>query len=176
MKIYLRLPYFIQFLIALLIGLVLAFVVMLAIYIIITPNISSYVASVSLWTATFFAYLTTRNNRKEGKLYYILILILVMVASVNTLGSLRRLGLIEISPMTLTRLFSAAMVFTGITLTWWYGRKYRRIKADERKTKGMESIKIYYPKNQNTTVTQLQIAIENAHTATGQDGWRIHGN
>ena len=102
-------------------------------------NMASYLATTSLWIGVIMAYLAARNNGGVREIRAMLVLVSAM-AIVSTLGTLRHLGLVSISPRTLTRMFSATLVLTGMTLTVVFGAKY--VRAKRLKRRGMAEVTV----------------------------------
>ena len=91
--------------------------------IIFSLELTNYIATASLWSGIIISYLAARNNGGVKQIRPMLFCIFT-IAAVSTLGTLRHIGLIDISPITLTRMFSSSLVLTGVSLTTIFGAKY----------------------------------------------------
>jgi len=89
--------------------------------------IASYIATMTLWTGVILAWLAARNNGGVRHIWAMLFLI-ASLAFVSTVESLHHLGLISISALTLTRMFLAVLILTGITMSVIFGARYARAK------------------------------------------------
>jgi hypothetical protein len=141
-----KLPTVLQFLISLALAIPLVAGIVVIVMALAEPDTSSFVASIFLWTGVTMIYLSAKNNGGVKKVW-LMLLALSGMAGVNTLGSLRRLGIEDISPVMLTRMFSAVMVFTGVSITVSFGLKYYRAKRLQRHGFIEHETKIIIPDN-----------------------------